>query len=258
MRWLVLVVIAAACTADNPEFDRSGTTGNTSRADDDGVPSTGADTSSNGASDEAGEGGSSGAVAECGPFDEDHHVELKIDDQLQCGPFFAIGVIELVDGDELHLRCNEDTDSSCPPGALAVLKNGWGFPPELVADPKRILQMQFDTAGDCEFEHVEMQVQQEERLKFIALGAPGIFQTITSYEVTAHLVEACDCPAADCCNLPAGRYELRKALVDGPITLAEGQEKVAELDGAAYRFHNFASHVEESCDKVFHWQAVLQ
>src|SRR5262245_13418331 len=126
MRWLLLVVVAAACTADNPAFDLGSTGANTSG------PDAGESESTSGV--EPAEG-SSGAAATCGPFEGERSVALTVDGGEHCGQlFFAVGAIELVTTDELHLRCGTDPDSQCPPGSLAVLKNGWGFPPELVAD----------------------------------------------------------------------------------------------------------------------------
>lgn len=254
MRWLVLVVISAACTADNPEFDRAGTTGDQSGVDagDELEGSGGVD-----ASDAEEEGSSDGAVPVCGPLEAPQQVELKIDGVSHCtGIYFAVGVIELVTEQELQFRCNADTDSMCPPGSLAVLTNGWGFPPELGADPTRVMQMQYEASDECGFAAVEMKVSDDVRLKFTALGAAAIFGTVTDYEITAKLVEMCDC-STDCCGLPAGRYVLEKSLVGEPVVLGEGEEAVAELDMAAYRFHNFASHVDANCGKTFHWQAVL-
>jgi hypothetical protein len=239
----------AGCTAANPAFDLL------DGEDDSAVSQEGPIDEAGESSDEAGSSDTA-ALAECGPYSESATVELFVGDSSICGEYVTTGVIEAITADEIHLRCDSRFDSDCLPDALAVLRVGYGLPPELELAKDRAIQLHWYTDANCTFAMVRVQYGDELRESFVALGTPGILQTqLVSYELDAEMEIACEC-GNDCCALPQGRYALVKPYAGGTISLGEGASVDAEIDGVVYRFRNLASNVTGDCRKAFHWQAV--
>jgi hypothetical protein len=249
MRWLVIPVLASACTTANPAFDLvDGNSGGESPGslDDEGE----ADTSE----DESSSGGVEPADCMLGPG---RKVELTVEDEPICGEFYAIaGFVESVTDTQVRIHCGENLDSDCIPGALGVLTIGWGLPPELVVDPARVMQLQFSTDETCQFRLARLQASDEPRELFLAHGAPALLDPSTDLAAwDATIDEACEC-GNECCNHPAGTYRISKE-IDGEVyDLAEGESALATIDGDMMRFTNVASHVKYDCTKVFHWQSI--
>ncbi len=247
MRWLVIPVLASACTTANPAFDLV-----------DGNSGGGADDSPEEEGEvESGEGESStGDPADC-RFDSGRKVELTVDGEPICGDFYAIaGFVEAVTETQVQIHCQENIDSDCIPGAVGVLTIAYGLPEELVVDPGRVMQLQFSTDSECRFSLARLQASDESRETFLALGAPALLATepdLVAWD--ANLDEACEC-GNECCDLPAGTYRLSKEIDGETYDLAEGESAEAQVDGHLVRFTNVASHVKWDCTKVFHWQSI--
>lgn len=253
MRWLVIPVLASACTTANPAFDLVDGNSGADAGDDDSLPED--------AEGEIGSGeeeSSTGDPADCA-YPSGAKVELTVDGEPVCGDFYGIaGLVQEVTETQVTIHCEENLDSDCIPGALGVLTVGYGLPPELVVDPTRVMTLQFSTDAECRFALVRLQASDESRETFLALGPPALLAAEADLVAwDADLDQACEC-GSECCEPTAGSYRLSKEIDGEVFDLAEGESATAQVDGEMVRFINVASHVKWDCSKVFHWQSVRQ